>query len=290
MAEAEVSILCDIACELGEGPTYDAATDTLWWFDIRNRKLFEMPMKPKRVAVHDLPEMASGLARIDDKRQLLVTETGTYVRDAATGKLTQHVGIEADNKATRSNDVRVHPCGAFWIGTMAKNHDKGAGAIYWLKGSELRLLYPNVSIPNAICFSPDGNTAYFTDSLDNRLMRVACDAKTGLPAGEPEVWLDGRKDFGVFDGSICDGDGNVWNAHWGAARLDCFAPDGKRIRSLPVPAKQSSCPAFVGGGGIAVTSAWQGMDAAARAADPKAGFTFLVAAGAKAQFEPDFRL
>jgi hypothetical protein len=32
------------------------------------------------------------------------------------------------------------------------------------------------------------------------------------------------------------------------------------------------------------------MDDAARAADPKAGFTFLIAAGAKPRFEPDFRL
>jgi len=287
---AEATVLCDIACELGEGPAYDRHTDTLWWFDIANRKLFEKQMKSGALKVHDLPEISSAIARIDDQRQLLVTETGAHVRDIATGRLTRHVGIEVDNPATRSNDARVHPSGAFWIGTMAKNHDKGAGAIYWLKGSELRLLYPNISIPNAICFSPDGSIAYFTDSADNRLMRVACDAATGLPKGEPAVWLDGRGGKGVFDGSVCDADGNVWNARWGAARLDCYAPDGKLLRSYSVGARQSSCPAFVGDGGIAVTSAWQGMNTAARAADPMAGFTFLVAAGARPRYEPDFEL
>ena len=31
---------------------------------------------------------------------------------------------------TRSNDARVHPSGTFWIGTMGRNAEKGAGAIY----------------------------------------------------------------------------------------------------------------------------------------------------------------
>ena len=39
------------------------------------------------IVVHDLPEMASALGVIDDGRQLLVTETGLYVRDVRTGAL-----------------------------------------------------------------------------------------------------------------------------------------------------------------------------------------------------------
>ncbi|TIW15232.1 MAG: SMP-30/gluconolactonase/LRE family protein, partial [Mesorhizobium sp.] len=31
-----VSVLSDHICELGEGPSYDPATDTLFWFDIVN--------------------------------------------------------------------------------------------------------------------------------------------------------------------------------------------------------------------------------------------------------------
>jgi sugar lactone lactonase YvrE len=37
------------------------------------------------------------------------------------------------------------------------------------------LLYPRITIPNAICFSPDGAIAYFTDTVTARLMRVAID-------------------------------------------------------------------------------------------------------------------
>jgi sugar lactone lactonase YvrE len=37
----DVSILSEVRCHLGEGATYDVATDTAWWFDILEKRLFE---------------------------------------------------------------------------------------------------------------------------------------------------------------------------------------------------------------------------------------------------------
>ena len=64
------------------------------------------------------------------------------------------------------------------------------------------------------------------------------------------------------------------------------------MRSLQVPARQSSCPAFVGTdlSRLLVTSAWQGMDEAARAADPEHGRTFLMEAAARGRAEPNVKL
>src|SRR3954463_153844 len=128
--EVATSILCDRHCHLGEGCTYDAATDTAWWFDILERTLFEADLGSGAVTAHPLPLMASVLAFIDDHRQLLATENGLYIRDIAAGGLALHVPLEADNAATRSNDGRVHSCGALWIGTMGRKAEQGAGAIY----------------------------------------------------------------------------------------------------------------------------------------------------------------
>ena len=36
-----MKVLSDRPCSLGEGPTYDAGSDTAWWFDILARRLFE---------------------------------------------------------------------------------------------------------------------------------------------------------------------------------------------------------------------------------------------------------
>lgn len=281
--------LCDIVCTLGEGPTYDAATNTVYWFDILGRKLLERPFPDGPTVVHELPMMASALFRVDAGRQLMWTETGFHLRDRATGKLTLHTPVEADNPATRSNDARAHPSGSIWAGTMGKKAEKHAGAIYWFHRGEVRKLFPDISIPNSICFSPDGVTGYFADTAKNILFRVACDPLTGLPAGKAEELLDHRGKAGGIDGSVCDADGVIWNARWGSSCVDAYAPDGSHLRSIPVPASQSSCPVFVGRdfSRLAVTTACEGMDEAARRADPGAGRLYLLDVEVKGRAEPE---
>ncbi|TIU60901.1 MAG: SMP-30/gluconolactonase/LRE family protein, partial [Mesorhizobium sp.] len=99
-----VSVFSDRICQLGEGPSYDRGSDALFWFDIVNGLLLEQGVGSGVLKVHDLGLMASALAIIDEQRQLIATETGLHVRDVATGKLTLHTAIEADNPLTRSND------------------------------------------------------------------------------------------------------------------------------------------------------------------------------------------
>jgi sugar lactone lactonase YvrE len=232
--------------------------------------------------------MASAIAAIDGERQLVSTETGLYVREIASGRLTSHTPIEADDAATRSNDGRVHPCGAFWVSTMGKTAENGAGSIYWFFKGALRRLFAGISIPNSIAFSPDGKVAYHTDSATGLLMRTDCDPATGLPQGEPKVFADRGGGTGDHDGSVVDADGTLWNARWGEGRVAAYAPDGRLVRSVPMPATQVSCPAFFGprADRLAVTSAWSGMDEARRAADPQAGKTFLIDLPVKGRFEP----
>ncbi|MGD9916223.1 MAG: SMP-30/gluconolactonase/LRE family protein [Rhizobiaceae bacterium] len=287
MSEPRIDVLSDIACHLGEGPTYDPASQTLFWFDILGRKLWSRS-DAGEVSVTDLPEMTSALGVIDAGRQLLVTETGLHVRDVATGRITLHTPLEADNAGTRSNDSRVHPCGAFWIGTMGKHAEKQAGAIYWFSRGEVRRIVPDVTIPNSICFSPDGSVAYYTDTTSGMLHRIDCDPATGLPRGQAKIFHDQRGQPGSIDGSVIDADGVLWNALWGAGRVDAYTPDRKRIRSIDLPAKQTSCPAFYGPNAdrLAVTSAYEGYDDASHAADPKAGWTFAIDMPVKGRFEP----
>ncbi len=282
------SVLSAERCHLGEGPTYDALTDTAWWFDILEGRLFEAQLGSGQVRIHPLGRMASALARIDAERQLIVAEDGLYVRAVGDGRLTLFCPLEADNPGNRSNDARVHPCGTFWIGTMGRKAEARAGAIYALHRGEISCLFADVTIPNAICFSPDGSLGYFADTAANVLYRVVLDPATGLPVGAPEELLRHRG----IDGAVADADGRIWNARWGGGCVDIYSPQGEHLRSLQVPARQSSCPAFVGPdlSRLLVTSAWQGMDEAARAADPDHGRTFLMEVAARGHPEPDVKL
>ncbi len=281
-------------CELGEGPHYDGATDTAWWFDIVACKLLEHRFADGETTVHTLPRMGSVAARIDDERQMLVMDDGIYCRDMASGALSLLAPLEAENAKTRSNDGRVHPSGRLWVGTMGRGGEWQAGTIYWVDGREVRPLFRKISIPNSICFSADGRTGYFADTGANTLWRVALDAATGLPAGEPEVFLQ-AKDLplgGHFDGSVTDADGVVWNAAWGGGSVSGFAPDGSLVRTFELPAAQTTCPCFVGPqlDRMLVTTAWQGYTEAARAADPGAGFTYIIDGGFSGRADIAFRL
>lgn len=288
----DASIFCDIACELGEGPAYDPDRNRLYWFDISGKKLLEKAWPDGATVVHDLPFMASAIAVIDDERQLIAAEDGLHVRDAVSGRLERLVAIEADNPLTRANDSRVHPCGAFWIGTMAKDEGGSAGSIYWFFKGELRRLYPDIGIPNSICFSPDGRIAYFTDTPKGLLHRVTCDPSTGLPTGEPAVFLDWRGKKGFIDGSVVDADGVLWNARWAGGAVDAWSPDAELIRTLSVPASQSTCPAFVGpdASRMIVTSAWKGLSEEKRMSQPHAGKSFLLDVTVRGRFEPRVKI
>ena len=278
MSEVAVSVLSDIACMLGEGPAYDARTDTLFWFDILQRKLFEKPLSGMETVVHDLPVMASALADVDERRQVLVTETGLQLRDRASGILEMLVEVEADRPDTRSNDARPHPSGALWFSTMGRKGEEQAGAIYWFFKGEVRRLFSHITVPNSICFSPDGTIGYFSDTHENRLYRVACDPETGRPVDDPVLTIEGRERPGSMDGSVVDAEGILWNARWGGGRIDAWSPRGELIRSVPMPARQISCPVFIGreANRLAATSAYEGMDEDERKADPQAGKLFLL--------------
>lgn len=285
-------VLSDQRLELGEGATYDPATGTAWWFNILGKELHELHLASGRKAVHALPFMASVLARVDEDRQIIASEHGLYLRMVATGALSLMTPIEDDRIGNRSNDGRVHPCGALWFGTMGKTAADGAGSIYHVHRGVVTLLYPGISIPNGICFSMDGSTGFFVDTRKNRYMRVDLDPATGLPVSDPVLFADQAGVPGGIDGSVMAADGSLVNARWGMGRVDIYDRDGRIVRSHALPAKRTTCPAFIGadGGKLLVTSSWEGLDEAGRQADPLAGCTFEIDIGLKGVFDPPYDL
>lgn len=229
----------DIRCNLGEGAFWHPERQEFFWFDITGRKLHSLAQS------WALDEMASAMAWIDADRAVIATETRLALFDYATGSLRTLCALDAENPLTRSNDGRADPQGGFWIGTMGKGAEKAAGAIWrWHKGA-LLCLYPEISIPNAISFAPDGQSACFTDTVTRKVMRVPLDAE-GWPKGEPECWLDLNPEGLNPDGAVFDADGRFWLAQWGAGRVACYTPDGQFLHAVAFPAPHTSCPAFGG--------------------------------------------
>jgi len=266
-------------CKLGEGPLWHPILNRLFWFDILSNKLHMA--HEDEVTVWDFPGHVSAAGWIDQNSLLIASETALEVFDILTGRTDRIVVLEADNPKTRSNDGRADPWGGFWIGTMAKDHEKHAGAIYRYYRGELRKLLPNISISNAICFAPDGSFAYFADTPCQSIQKWQLSEADGWPVGEPEQFVDLRPQNLNPDGAVVDAAGNIWNAQWGAHRVAVYDPEGNFLDQITFPASQISCPAF-GGANLStlfVTSAATGVR------EPLAGQTFFKATEALGQAE-----
>ena len=269
-------IYSDTVCTLGEGPLWHPQTQTLYWFDILEGRLYASVDQHERFWQFD--RMVSAAGWVDDTTLLIASERDLFTFDTATDTETHIADLEADTPATRSNDGRADPWGGFWIGTMGKNAESGAGAIYRYFEGSLRMVYDALTIPNAICFAPGGAYAYFADTPTHQIRRVTLDAQ-GWPSAPPEVFLDFTREGLMPDGAVCDSQGNLWNAQWGAGRVACYSPEGRFMTALGIAAARASCPAF-GGPDLSrlyVTTAAQG----AGPDDPLAGHTFCIPTGFK---------
>lgn len=243
-------------CALGEGPLWHPTRKQFFWCDILGKRLHTKGRH------WQFAEHVSAAGWVDDDTLLIASQTQLFTFNLTTAAQTHICPLEADNPVTRSNDGRADPQGGFWIGTMGKAAEPGAGAIYrYFKGT-LRRLFSPITISNAICFAPCGTRAYFTDTATGQLMTVTLDTD-GWPNGTPTVLIDlSHETFGI-DGAVVDAMGNIWNAQWGASRVASYAPDGTFLAAITFTASQTSCPAF-GGDDLQTlfcTSATQGMDA-----------------------------
>lgn len=271
-------------CLLGEGPLWHPTRKALFWFDVLNGKLFMRSTEQFKQWLFS--DIVSAAGWVDASTLLIASEAGFMRFDIETGAREIIAPLEADNPGTRSNDGRADPFGGFWIGTMGKSGETGAGAIYRFYRGQVRQLFPDISIPNAIAFAPDKSFATFCDTRSGQVMRVALDPQDGWPVGEPEVFLDLTSERLNPDGAVFDADGSFWLAHWGASRVACYAPDGTFLRAVSFPTPHTSCPAF-GGDGLSTlfcTTAQEHLDAATDGFE-RAGMTYQAAVDAVGQAE-----
>jgi sugar lactone lactonase YvrE len=271
-----VKIYNDGPCELGEGAFWHPQLEQFFWFDITNSRLYTQ----RQNNTHDwaFAEKVSAAGWLSNDLLLIASETGLLQFNIVTGDTEKVCPLEANNPMTRSNDGRADPWGGFWISTMGKSAQIDAGAIYRYYQGELRKLYAPITIPNAICFSPDRCFAYFSDTAKQIIWRQPLAEKDGWPIGEPAPFIDCSAENLNPDGAVVDSKGFLWNAQWGASRIARYSVDGEFMSQVSFPTQHITCPAF-GGGQLTTlfaTSATQGLTSTQLNEQPEAGKTFML--------------
>ncbi|MEO9296648.1 SMP-30/gluconolactonase/LRE family protein [Devosia alba] len=286
-------LLIDSQCALGEGPIWHVGRQQLFFFDINEQTLFAVTAAGEIVDSWLFNETVAAAAIVDDHTLALATDTGLKQFDLTTGGMNRINEIEADNPQTRTNDSRVHPSGAFWIGTMTRSEQEAPiGSVYHYRAGTLTTLKSGISIPNATCFSPHGTIAYWTDTPTRKIMQCATDPATGLPIGAWTLFADVSEGRGYPDGAVVDSQGYLWNAKWGGSCVVRHAPDGSIDRIVEVPVSQVTCPAFGGADlkTLFITTAAKNLTAEQLAVEKVAGGLFAIDVDIAGQAETPIQL
>ena len=274
------ALLVDAACTLGEGIAWDGRRDALFWTDIQNARLWMRNVRTETTHSWTLPARVGALAIARSGRLLLGFEKRICLADVDTAasvplNITELAAVDAAVPHTRVNDGRTDRDGNFVFGTLNEATDKtpiGSFYQYSMTNGLRRLDLGGVAIPNSICFSPNGRTMYYSDSLERRIMRCDYDASSAR-VGNIREFVRLANDEGLPDGSIVDADGALWNAAWGSGQVRRYTASGAVDVVVDVPAPNPTCPVFGGEsyGHLYVTSSREEMTTEQLTRTPDAG-------------------
>jgi L-arabinonolactonase len=232
-------------CGLGEGPLWDAESETLYWVDSLAPRLYRHDTRNDSTASFDLPGKTVGsLAVRAGGGLVLAMDQGFYLFDPDSGSC-RVIALPLEGRvALRFNDGKVDPFGDFVAGAM--NIDplgEEDGAMYRL-GADLAVsrVLDGFHCFNGPCFSADGRHLYVT-GRDDGVIEVF-DYGPGQAPRNPGRLLSGCNP----DGATVDAEGYVWSAQWDDACLLRIAPDGVIDARLEIPGQVVSSLMFGGAG------------------------------------------
>ncbi|KAI2642516.1 SMP-30/Gluconolaconase/LRE-like region-domain-containing protein [Xylaria nigripes] len=242
-------------CTLGEGPYYEVATNSLRFVDIKKHRvhwvnLDEGPGSVTTVQLDVPVSVTADIEGVDPRERILVgVKYGIAVLDRRTGQYEYVARFTAsDNERLRANDGAADPHGRFWLGSMT---DVGLdlqaeGHLSVFSGSNpvAQSVRHPVKIPNAICWSPDLKTMYFTHSTERVIFAWDYSVEDGSLSNERVFYR--HIGPGEPDGCRIDADGNLWHAVYGESRVLKISPEGKLIGQINLPTHNITCTQFVG--------------------------------------------
>jgi sugar lactone lactonase YvrE len=268
---AEFEVAGGARAELGEGPRWDAASQSLLWVDIPARLVHRYDPATGTDTTQQVGDVVS-LALPRRRGGVVVgLPDGVHLLDAERSPLI--AAIDAEQAGTRTNDGACDAAGRLWVGTMALDERSPLGALYRVDADlDLTRVLSGTTISNGLGWSPSGRSFYFVDSPTRRIDVFDFDPKTGaLEHRRPLAAVD--VEGAVPDGLSVDAEGGVWVALHGGWGLRRYSPEGEltAIVDLPVALVTSCCFGGPDLRDLYVTTRREGLAAADAAAQPLAG-------------------
>lgn len=253
-----VELLLDSKSTLGESPIWDVKTQTLYWVDILQKKIYA-----NFDLLLEVDDLVGCIAPCKNGNLLLGKRASFIDLELGTGKQTLFLTLN-ESAQNRINDGKCDPAGRFVVGTMDLNETDATGSVYVWDGNQASTLIRGVTISNGLTWSPNHQTFYYIDTPTRKIQAFDYDVQTGQIANG-RMAVEIPESFGWPDGMTSDMQGNLWVAMWGGAQITKWNPStGELLEKISVPVLQPSSCIFGGENmnELFITSARKGMSEA----------------------------
>lgn len=248
-----VSAISSARDQVGESPVWSVSAQALYWVDIEGQRIHCLDWVSRIQRSWALAERVGCIALSNRGTVIAAMESGIFEVELLEPPMARVSCLAVVNHAQpdmRFNDGRCDAQGRLWVGTMVRNMGLGnaAGGIYCLdteglRGPELQ----GYITPNGMAFSPDGRTAYLSDSHPSaqKIWRHTFDGATGTWGPQTE-WVNMQPLPGRPDGAAVDAEGGYWICGNDAGQVHRFSPTGALLQSIAVPVSKPAMCAFGG--------------------------------------------
>jgi len=280
-------VASNVKAILGEGPSWDAKNEILYWIDIRGGAIYAHKLgNPNDQVVAKAERVSSVVPRAKGGLALTLPHGFFTLAPNSTKFEPLSESIEAGMSTNRFNDGKCDLAGRYWAGTMDDSERTASGSLYCIdQDRKLRKVVTQVRVSNGLGWSPDNQKMYYIDSPTKEVSSFDYSLRTGeISNRRTIVDFAASNQPGVPDGMTVDTEGMLWVAHWGGSRVTRWNPDsGKLLDTIPIPAQETTSLCFAGRNldELYITSARDGLDDKALAAQPLAGSLFFVKPGVR---------
>ena len=280
-----------IRCTLGEGTLWVKEHNSIYFVDIKKKKICSLNIKNKKKKILKVNKEVGFIAHIKDHIFILGLQGELRIQNLKSKKVLKSIPIEPKIKLNRINDGKTDPAGNLWFGTMDNLERKiEKGSLYKLdKNLKLTRVDKNYRITNGPAFI-DKYNFYHTDSPKKTIYKIKINKNNKIIS--KKIFKKLSAEEGVPDGMTLDKNKNLWVAHFRGACVSVFNNKAKLIHRIKFPAKNITNCAFGGKNNkeLYVSTATKGMNKADLRKFRYSGFFFCVKTNAKGFLQKKFIL
>jgi sugar lactone lactonase YvrE len=246
MSNPEITFVVAERFGAAESPTWDAATGQLFWCDIPAGVIHSLHIENGERKRWSLGEPVASFGLADSGRLVVALSNSIILFSLETGERELIATIELPAGATRLNDGKVGPDGAFYVGSVDRSENPQAALYRVDKAGQINILTSGFSASNGLAWTADGQTMFHSDSQGDMFVdRWDFCPQSGAISNKRRLrehdMANGRADGGAFDAAD-----TYWSAAPSCSRLNRIALDGTLMDWVDLPISKPTMPCFGG--------------------------------------------